>query len=84
MKIIGCSGLKHKGAHISSLELYIMKYGEIVVSILVEPAWIRMRISPVAFTYDSMISSRVNRDNGVRQLIAPGSSHFLISALENA
>lgn len=48
-----------------------------------EPASIGMGISPVALTYGNMISSRVNRDNRVRQLVASGSSHFLIRVLEN-
>ncbi len=61
-----------------------MLLGKIVVFILVEPARIRMGISPVASTYGSMMSTRVNTDNGVIQLVATGSSHFLIRVLENA
>lgn len=40
-------------------------------------------ISPVAFTYGTMISHRINRDDRVVQLVAPGCSHFLIRVLED-
>lgn len=42
-----------------------------------------MVISPAAFTYGGTISRRVNRDNAAIQLVAPGSSHFLIRVSEN-
>lgn len=42
-----------------------------------------MGISLVAFTYASMISIIVNRDDRVIQFVAPGSSRILIRVLEN-
>ena len=60
-----------------------MLYDKTVVFILVEPASIRTGILPIAITYRTMISSRVNKDDMVLQRVTPGSVHVLIRVAEN-